>query len=650
MQSRATHRRRAVVLALVVAGLAAGPAAAQEPEPNFAGDVVSPRPCAYDVDDPRERKFYEIEGWSAPSYERYPGHCRRMKFSYGPIAVKPGQNDVLIGPVTIEKPNMDGYVTRFKPNLVRADGSTPPVEQVHLHHGTWLAQPEYGSGPFFAAGEEKTIGPWPRGYGMPIKATDTWLLLYMVHSAVAEPMEAYITYEIDFVPEEAAQEIGLKPAYPVWLDVRPSGYPVFNVQRKYGGRDDECTWPAEQCADFDPFGNKFTGQGEPGNGTGTDLELPKLSEPFGRIEKFTGGTLIGIGGHLHPGGLTNDIDLVRPGGEDVTRTVREPYKVKRRVTVRKRVCLQRRRGKCVKRSRTKRKVRRTRTVTKYRERQVNERVDRTRIYTGRAWYWDREDKTKPGGPPTSWDFSMEVMGLPYWGIDLEPGDKLRSNATYDTKYAASYENMGIAVALLAPHDEEGKPTAPGLNPFQAERDTSYGCESGGVQAREKKLCARGLVTHGHYRENGNYGGPSGDWTMKRGQPTNEVGIANFLYEPGDLSTASMTGVPTVKLGETLRFTNLEGGLIYHTITSCRFPCLGQTGAAFPLPDGQTSSGRQLDIDSSELGFGVPEISAPKQRLDYELPVTKEEGYRPGETITYFCRVHPFMRGAFEVTE
>src|SRR5688572_7948613 len=63
------------------------------PEVNFAGEVVGSRPCAYDVKDARERRFYEIEGWSAPSYERYPGNCRRLKFSYGPIAVKPGQND-----------------------------------------------------------------------------------------------------------------------------------------------------------------------------------------------------------------------------------------------------------------------------------------------------------------------------------------------------------------------------------------------------------------------------------------------------------------------------------------------------------------------------------------------------------------------------
>jgi hypothetical protein len=659
------ERRRWIIVALLLAIAPAlavvldGPAGAQAPrpptpEPNFAGDVVSPRPCAYDTSDKLERRFYEVEGWSAPEYERYPGACRRMRFSYGPIAVKPGQNDVLIGPVTIEKPNVDGYITRFKPNLVRADGTVPPVEQVHLHHGTWLSQPEYGSGPFFAAGEEKTIGPWPRGYGMPVKSTDTWLLLYMVHSAVAQPMETYITYEIDFIPKADGDRLGLKPAYPVWLDVRPSGYPVFNVQRQFGGADGECTWPAEQCAELDPFGKQFVGQGQPGNGKGQDFQLPKTGESLGRIAKFTGGTLIGIGGHLHPGGLTNDIDLVRPGGETVTRTIRRKVRVRNRSR-----CTRRRRGRCVRRvrpgqctrrnrrGRCTRRVRRFRTVT--RSRKVTERVDRTRIYTGRAWYWNRADKTKPGGPPTSWDFSMEVQGLPNWAVRVKPGDIIRSNATYETRLQASYENMGIAVALLAPDTPDGKPTAPGLNPFQAERDNSKDCASGGVTGKQRRLCTVGLPTHGHYPENGNYGGPSGAWDGRPGAPTSNVAIANFVYAPGDLSTRSMTGVPQVKLGTNLRFTNTEGAGIYHTITSCRFPCLGQTGAAFPLADGRTSQGRELDVDSAELGFGAPGISAPKQRLDWELPVTTEAGYRPGETVTYFCRVHPFMRGAFEVT-
>src|SRR5438874_1650325 len=295
VDERRTQRRFVAAFVALIVGAAVLPWAAKAqrpaptPEPNFAVNVA-PRPCAYEGDDPYEKRLYQIDGWRGPDYERYPGACQRLRFAYGPIHVKPGQNDVLVEPVTIEKPMQDGYVTRFKPNLVLPDGTVPPVERVHLHHGTWLSQPDYGHGPFFAAGEEKTIAPFPRGYGMPVKSTDVWELLYMVHSTVQQPMETYIVYDVDFVPKAKGDALGIKPAYPVWLDVRPSAYPVFNVQRDFGSADSVCTWPREECAANDHYGQKFTGQGEPGNGTGTDLKLPAAGQPLGRIDKFTGGT------------------------------------------------------------------------------------------------------------------------------------------------------------------------------------------------------------------------------------------------------------------------------------------------------------------------------------------------------------------------
>jgi hypothetical protein len=586
-----------VALALVLLSVSPSTALAQRtdraptPELNFAGVEVSPKPCAYEGDDPFEKQFYKAEGWKGPDYVRYPGACTRMRFSYGPIMVKPGQNDVLINPVTIEKPAADGYITRFRPNLVRADGVVPPVEQVHLHHGTWLSYPEYGSGPFFAAGEEKTVAPFPRGYGMPVKAQDTWLLLYMVHSAVAEPMETYIIYDVDFVPKEQGDAMGMKPAYPLWLDVRPSGYPVFNTQRPFGGKDGLCTWPKEKCADFDPYGNEFVGQGQPGNGKGKDWEFPAKGEDFGKAGPFTGGTIIGMGGHLHPGGIRNEIDLVR--------------------------------GK-----------------------------KKKRIYTGVANYWHPKNKKKGGGPADSWDFSMPVVGNPFWGVRVKPGDKLRSNATYDTKLQSTYENMGIAVSLLVPDDPDtGKPQAPGVNPFKTPLDRSKDCIlRGGIKAPRPVLCDKGIVTHGHLTENANRGGPSGKWEANSSGKSNEVGIADFLYVPGDLSMRTSMGIPSVDLGSKLRFTNFEGGSIWHTITSCKYPCLGQTGAAFPLADGRTSAKRKVDFDSSEVGFGVPSIGPAAQTLNWSLDVTKEKGYKPGEVVTYFCRIHPFMRGAFEVSK
>ena len=623
----------AIGLGILLGSGSAGAQPQPGPEPNFAGTILPPRPCALDTKDPYEADLYRREGWPGPDYVRYPGACERLRFAYGPLVIKPGQNDVLVTPVTIEKPMQDGFITRFKPNLVDQNGNVPPVEQIHLHHGTWLSAPSYGNGPFFAAGEEKTIAPWPRGYGLPIKATDTWFLLYMVHSAVPQPKIVYITYDVDFVPQAKAQQLGLKPAYPMWLDVRPSGYPVFNVQRGYG-TDGRCTWPRDKCAAFDPYGNQIVGQGKPGNGRGTDLRLPKLGESFGAIQHFTGGTLIGIGGHLHPGGIENQIDLVRPGGEDVT--AREPYQVRTTRTT----CVKRRHHRCVK------KRRRAVTVTRYRS--VTKHVDSTRIYNGRAHYWNHTDPTKDGGPPTSWDFSMEVQGLPYWGVHVKPGDILRSNATYDTRTLASYEDMGIAVGLLAPDTSDGKQTAPGVDPFQAERDPSVNCHSG--PAINGKICEIGRLTHGHYAENGNYSGPTGTWNVKPGVQTNQVAIANFLYAPGDLTTQSMFGLPQVKLGTDLTFVNAEGAGIYHTITTCKFPCLGPTGSAFPVPDGATNTGRTLDFDSSELGIGAPYVGATSQKLNWSLPVTAKDGFKPGEVVTYYCRIHPFMRGAFQVVQ
>ena len=285
---------------------AAPPSGPPETEPDAVLPLTKD-PCTFEGDDPYEKRIYKLEGWKGPDFERYPGACERLRFAYGPIVVEPGKNNVLIEPITIQSPRRDGYMTRFEPNLVLADGTIPPVDEVHLHHGTWLTDgatvnPVAGSagfadlGPFIAAGEEKTIGTAPTGYGMPIEATDQWFLLYMVHSAITKPMVAYITYDIDFIPQRKAEKLGIEPVYSAWLDVRPSAYPVFNVQRKFGGRDGKCTWPSERCAAFDPFGKELTGQGRPGNGVGTDIQLPERGDrdPHVLVARAVGGVVGGV--------------------------------------------------------------------------------------------------------------------------------------------------------------------------------------------------------------------------------------------------------------------------------------------------------------------------------------------------------------------
>ena len=77
----------------------------------------------------------------------------------------------------------------------------------------------------------------------------------------------------------------------------------------------------------------------------------------------------------------------------------------------------------------------------------------------------------------------------------------------------------------------------------------------------------------------------------------------------------------------------------HTITACKAPCNRTTGIAYPLANGP------VDFDSGNLGFGPPGMTAAANRDTWKTPRTLKPG-----TYTYFCRVHPFMRGAFKVKD
>lgn len=589
------------------------------PEVNFAGQVTQAKACVAEDGNAYEADQYEVEGWTA-STGRYPGDCRRLRFVFGPIHTKPGQNDVLIEPVTIAKPAFDGYVVRFEPNLVDATGKVPGVHEIHLHHAVWLnVTDNYGNGknPFFGVGEEKTILNFPAGntpttqdqrFGLPVRATDTWQILYMIHNQFPAPTELFITYELDIIPKQAAELTwGIKPVYPIWLDVRPSFYPVFNTKRNFPASGaTTCTWPTQNCADHDPWGQQTWNQcGNPPCGSPPDntFQLPAAGGGFGRVTNFQGGTLVHIAGHLHPGGLTVEVDLERSG--EAPR----------------------------------------------------------RIFTSEGVYWNHADHVSRNGPPTSWDMSMTVAGLPEWGVRVQPNDKFRIRATYDVAEQSTYENMGIAVAWIAPHevddDQNVIPTAPGLNPFTSDVDTAPTCPSGGLLASTPKLCDKGEVTHGHLSEAEVYGGANVAGlppTLPPGSRASQVTISGFSYYPGGHGTLPVTGIPRVPLGTTtapttLRFVNTDSAAdIYHSVTSCAYPCTGTPGIAYPLSNGLSSTGDAIDFDSGELGFGPAfgdqRIGPAKNRADWTLSVS-ESNFDPG-VYTYFCRVHPFMRGAFAV--
>ena len=118
-----------------------------------------------------------------------------------------------------------------------------------------------------------------------------------------------------------------------------------------------------------------------------------------------------------------------------------------------------------------------------------------------------------------------------------------------------------------------------------------------------------------------------------------VGIRNFVYGQGDLSSPGRRGRPArVRRGRGLTFVNRDADrTIFHTVTACKAPCNRTTGIAYPLANGE------VDFDSGELGFGPAGFTAAANRDRWTTPKKLKAG-----TYTYFCRVHPFMRGAFEV--
>lgn len=220
----------------------------------------------------------------------------------------------------------------------------------------------------------------------------------------------------------------------------------------------------------------------------------------------------------------------------------------------------------------------------------------------------------------SWDISMTRTD-PDWRVTIKPGDKLRISVAYDTSKGSWYEVMGIAVGLIA--DEQT-----GVDPFKT------------------PVKATGPLTHGRLPENVASGGTRqalpDPAKLPTGQaPLNTVNIANFVYAPGDMSVSGPLGaVPTIRRSERLTFVNEDSAAqIYHTITSCRQPCNLEFGNSYPLADGP------VDFDSGELGVGIPYFTAAANRVAWQTPEDLPTG-----TYTYFCRIHPSMRGAFKVVQ
>ncbi|MCW2958994.1 MAG: hypothetical protein JWP18_1797 [Solirubrobacterales bacterium] len=234
-----------------------------------------------------------------------------------------------------------------------------------------------------------------------------------------------------------------------------------------------------------------------------------------------------------------------------------------------------------------------------------------RLFRSEAKYWE------PAGP-VSWDVAMTATP-PNWRVLLRKGDVVKITGTYDVSKASWYESM--AIMPLARY---------------------FGTDAGGVDPFAALPPQKGKITHGHLAENDNHGGKRAllpdARDMLSGRPAlSSIAVTEFLSARGDLNRF-VKSLPTVKRGKRLTFVNKDAAKdIFHTITACKAPCNKDAGIAYPMADGP------VDFDSGELGFGRVGFTAAENRDRWSTPNTLPVG-----TYTYFCRVHPFMRGGFRV--
>ncbi len=523
----------------------------------------------------------------------------RITYRIGPLTVTPGQNRIAFKPITgEEKPSEDGWLIRLKPDMVEEDGSVPMSSKVMFHHGVWLnmSRPDATAGGperFYATGEEKTITQFPRGYGYRYKATDTWLLNHMIHNLTPEPMTLYAQYTVDFIPADSPAAEGIKPVVPIWMDVdNGERYPVFDVWRDSGGKDGKFTYPDDA----------------------------KNPYPDGNIQnEWTvdrDGVLVSTAGHVHTGGLYTDLDLERPGAKYAGPKCVKPARFVLPAPKRLSPAASRRFAKA--RRRHKAKMKKYRACVDRKPRVKNGKVH---LFRSHAKYFDRNR-------PISWDMAMYGT-RPDWMVEVKKGDVLSTSATYETEIASWPESMGIMVAYLA----EGEK---GNNPYR------------------KRVDYKGILNHGHYPENNDHGGKAGkngrrlvgrDATrlpdgVKAG--ANPFVISNYLYNGADFRLPGALGnPPVVARGKSMRFEMSDQDLqdeVWHSLTSCKTPCNRSTGISYPIPDGE------FQFDSGQLGtLPGPEKAPTVDRTWWETPKTLPKG-----TYTFFCRIHPLMRGAFRV--
>jgi hypothetical protein len=566
---------------LVVAGLVA-----------FCGLSITSVAMA-DDDDPDKGHPERVPGYKLQRFQSQPaGTQEHQRWWFGPYTVAPGHD---MNRVDVDLPMHDGFIISVAPHMRRAaDISEPSHQEAHIHHAHWFAldpgneEDNYTGGNtewIFGTGDEETQADFsarsaadPKGpiYGQYVGASGPQAMIYMLHNKTSAPLEVYIVLDVDFVhgTKAALDKLGRE-----YHDISGVLFGrTFDVPRVPGGEGVFSTSKMEQGP----------------------IEWTATHD----------GTLIGTGGHLHPGGLSVLVENLGSKESPCPHT-------------------------------------------------GGAATQGTLLL--------KSDATWRNGVRFSEDFVMEVTD-PAWRAPVHKGDRIRITGLYENRDHAWYTAMtheGVYV-------DEAQPPVGRCRPYLINKPTPKGKWT---RVRKKVKVWVKRRRHGKVRR---VRVTKVKWVRKRvpgkpldptagvparpfgkhadrvcgqefgalpcdrpiierppGQFASTVTIADFLYTPGDMSLSGDLGNPVqVRQGQSLTFYNADQSAgIRHSVTTCPYPCNGPYVANYPLSDGRWDSGT-LGYDVIDGGNPNPMASTPT-----DLAVGK---------YAYFCRIHPWMRGEFDV--
>ncbi|MFN2614641.1 MAG: hypothetical protein ABR552_07475 [Actinomycetota bacterium] len=601
-----------------------------------------------------------------------------LHYLFGPYIVPPGQDS---NRITVDIPAETGFIVAVAPDLVDATtGKIPTQQEAHIHHAHWFRitnDPQYdyydsvdgnGLSWVFGTGEEKTQGRLddraklePENtdaiatndftYGIPIDGSTPQAMIYMVHNKLASVGNYFVVLDVTFIPGTRDQ---IKAA---------TGKDVHPLYEQLWGQTKDVT----------------------DNSTGIGA----------RWQVLFPGTAIAMGSHLHPGGK---VVVVSNIGKNVQTTLTDSHGNAVKVT----------HPLCYSVSLDANDHVVQTGVDPDGDGFAGVALLDSYKYDRNMSVWPYSENYEMGATKFGWRAPLHLGDiLEQQGVyaldDQTPATPFNINSadarfhnwyqamSYTGVYYDRLQNPGPAptsctTAAFAPHllgddtfDVQGlSPSwtpAPGESPadfasrvdelrqmfnhFLAPGDTNplhaaiQGMENHPWKVREPLCRQPGLVVDPSITEDC---GPTSLVTTP-GPVVTQIHVAGFTYIPGDLGTSvGPPIVPKIRQGSTVEFVNDDAALnVRHTFTSCAWPCKGTYVSNFPLPNGGPGAfdtGRLGNVDPIDGGLfndgqDLPGFLTGQQQSD-TVPIYTMTVSLPVGMYSYFCRIHPSMRGAFEV--